>query len=321
VTYEPCVEGDLAGQIVKNAPIALFAYCRPRHTQRVLEALSRNSLSDQSELFVYCDGPPAGAGESKLRDIKKVREIVTRKRWCRRVEIFNSNLNLGLAKSIVEGVTKTVDQYGKAIVLEDDVVPSKGFLGYMNKALDLYENEDRAFQISAFMVPTSRHLQTSGFFRAPASWGWGTWKRAWEKYENEIEVLVEFAGRVDRHHFNLESTYPYYEQLEKNKRGELNTWCVRFYCSMLMHQGLCLYPRRSFVTNIGFGKEASNTKSAVVDFSAAKRFRPLNIEKIPVVESPDYYRAFLDFYRYQNALWSRPSIPARLKAKLARVLR
>ena len=40
------IENDLA-------PIVLFAYNRPWHTQQVLDALSMNYLSDMSVLYIY----------------------------------------------------------------------------------------------------------------------------------------------------------------------------------------------------------------------------------------------------------------------------
>ena len=37
------------------APILLFVYNRPEHTRLTLEALKKNLLADQSELFIYAD--------------------------------------------------------------------------------------------------------------------------------------------------------------------------------------------------------------------------------------------------------------------------
>ena len=68
---------------------------------------------------------------------------------------------------IISGVTEIVNQYGKVIVLEDDIVTSAGFLRYMNDALNWYENEEKVMHISAF-VPGRRGIyflpQTYLFF-------------------------------------------------------------------------------------------------------------------------------------------------------------
>ena len=64
------------------APIVLFCYNRPQHTEQTLRALSENILAEQSELFVFCDGPKADATEEQLKKIEEVRRIVKIKKWC-----------------------------------------------------------------------------------------------------------------------------------------------------------------------------------------------------------------------------------------------
>ncbi len=42
---------------MKLAPITFFVYNRPEHTRQTLEALSKNELANESELYVFADGP------------------------------------------------------------------------------------------------------------------------------------------------------------------------------------------------------------------------------------------------------------------------
>mgnify|MGYP000394750947 CR=1 FL=1 len=141
------------------APIVLFVYNRPQHTLKTLEALMQNELAEMSELFIFCDGPKADATKQDRQRINKVRDLVKKKNWCKKVTIRESQVNKGLADSIVAGVTEILNTYGKIIVLEDDIVTSKGFLRYMNEALDLYENEPKVMQISGFMLPSKVELE------------------------------------------------------------------------------------------------------------------------------------------------------------------
>lgn len=303
---------------MKLAPIALFLYRRPKHTIKVLKALSDNHLANESKLHIFCDGPKPGADAAEIKNILSVRKIVRQRRWCKSVAITESETNLGLANSIVQGVTKVVDEFEKVIVLEDDIVTSKGFLQYMNNALELYAQDERVFQVSAFMVPSQIVLEPTGFFRAPASWGWGTWRDAWQQYEHDIDVLFEYANSIDKEFFNLEGSYDYFDQLLRNRSGQLNTWGVRFYTSMLMNHGLCLYPHNTLVQNIGFGKLASNTSSSASNLSARKPLPELRIQKIPIEESQNYFESFKAHYRYQNYQWSKPSFSQKIKGRLKR---
>lgn len=109
---------------MKFAPIALFVYNRPEHTKRTIDSLSRNDNADQSELFVFCDGPKSNSNMDK---IKEVRSIVKKVTGFKKVVVYEKETNAGLSKSIISGVTELVEKYGKVIVLEDDMVTSKYF--------------------------------------------------------------------------------------------------------------------------------------------------------------------------------------------------
>ena len=135
------------------APIVLFVYNRPEHTRQTLEALAANTLAQESDLFIYADGPKEDATEEQLERIRKVRAIVRSQQGCKSVTVIESDTNKGLAASIILGVTETVNKYGRIIVLEDDIVTGKYFLEYMNTALKKYENEKQVWEITGFRSP------------------------------------------------------------------------------------------------------------------------------------------------------------------------
>ena len=228
-----------------------------------------------------------------------------------------------MADSIVAGVTEIVNTYGKIIVLEDDIVTAKRFLRYMNEALDLYENEPRVMQISGFMVPSKVELEQTGLFRCPGSWGWATWNSSWKHYNHNTSELVSKITKEDISTFNLDDNYHYYDQLVDNDSGKLKTWVVRWYASMHYQNGLCLYPKKSLIQNIGFGAGATNTSSNVFEsyvFNKKNLVATLPLNKIAVInESESYALAFKSFYAYQNYLWSKPTMQERLWSKINRV--
>lgn len=132
------------------APIVLFLYNRPNHTKLTLNALAKNVEAIESELFIYCDGLKTGSSEKDADNVQAVRQIANEENRFKKVNVICREQNLGLANSIISGVTDVVNQFGRIIVLEDDIVPSIGFLKYMNEALDLYENEDKVGCIHAW---------------------------------------------------------------------------------------------------------------------------------------------------------------------------
>ena len=281
----------------------------------------QNELAEMSELFIFCDGPKADATKQDQERINEVRELVKKKNWCKKVIIRESHVNRGLADSIVAGVTEIVNKYGKIIVLEDDIVTSKGFLKYMNEALNLYEDELRVMQISGFMVPSKIKLEQTGFFRCPASWGWGTWSTSWQHYDNQIDTLLNQFKETDVSRFNIENTYHHYEELIKNEKGILKTWLIRWYASMFINDGLCLYPHKSLISNTGFGELSTHTKDKKMTKKIFNRSNHVSSVQLVckqknITESQAYFNTFKEFYKYQNYIWGKPSLKQRILGKL-----
>ena len=118
------------------APIVIFVYNRPNHTRQTVEALRKNELANESELFIYADAPK---NENAVVKVNEVREYIKSVDGFKKVTIIHREKNWGLANSIIDGVTKIVNEYGKIIVLEDDLITSPNFLSFTNQALDFYE--------------------------------------------------------------------------------------------------------------------------------------------------------------------------------------
>ena len=145
------------------APIALFVFNRLDNTKQTVEALKKNKLADQSELFIYSDGP---RGQDTVAEVNNVRQYIKTITGFKRIKIIEHNINLGLATSIITGVTKIVNKYGKIIVLEDDLITSKYFLKFMNEALEIYKDNKKIWHISGWNYPIHEEKLNRVFFGA-----------------------------------------------------------------------------------------------------------------------------------------------------------
>jgi len=268
------------------APIVLFVYNRPGHTRQTLEALSNNDLADQSKLFVFADGMKSGATETQIQAIKDTKKVIREKNWCKEVHLIEAGHNKGLADSIISGVTKIINQYGKVIVLEDDIVTSKGFLKYMNDALELYKEEDKVMHVSAFIYPTNMEkMPNTYFYNVNSCWGWGTWKKAWEKFNSDTsELLHNVSKNYDEFIFNGGQGSVFFQQLEANFIGQLKTWAVKWHSSIYLHNGLCLHPNKSLTINIGL--DNSGEHCGIDNFHKPKYFAEfINVERLDPAQS------------------------------------
>jgi hypothetical protein len=240
-----------------SAPIALFVYNRPGHTRQTIEALQRNTIASNSDLVIFSDAPRNSAA---VPAVEAVRDYVSRVDGFRSVTVDRRAGNFGLANSIIDGVTRLSEQYGRVIVLEDDLVTSPHFIEYMNAALDRYDSDDRVMQIAGHMFPVSLELDDDALFLPfISSWGWATWQRAWRHFDRLAGGYERLRGdAVLRREFDLGGRYRYFRMLQAQQLGRTESWAIRWYLSVFLRQGLALYPRRTLVKNLGFDGSGVN---------------------------------------------------------------
>ncbi|HEY8781982.1 MAG TPA: glycosyltransferase [Mucilaginibacter sp.] len=231
------------------APIALFVYNRPEHTRRTLTYLQKNSLAEESRLFIFSDAAKTDEDKVKVEQVRQLLKEVTR---FKTVKVIVRKENMGLANSIISGVTQLVNEYGKVIVFEDDLLSSPFTLQYFNEALNRYADEEKVMHIGAYMYNiVNKDLPQTFFFRAATSWGWATWARAWAAFEPDVDVLLKQFDQKKIDRFSINGTMNFWKQLEGYKAGKNDSWAIRWYASIFLKSGLTLNPSTSLIHNIG----------------------------------------------------------------------
>lgn len=251
------------------SPIVLFIYNRPDHTRQTLEALASNTLAQESELFIFADGPKENATAQQLEKITQTREIARSKNWCKNVTVIESEKNKGLAASIISGVTEIANKYGKVIVLEDDIVTGKYFLEFMNTALDKYAEEKKVWHIAGWRDPVKHARGGSCYFYPTMDcWGWATWADRWQYFKKDAIFYQNVFTDEMKYHFNIEGAETgNWAQIEDNISGKINTWAIFWYASLFLKNGLCLAPTKSLVKNIGLdnsGVHCGNSPKQII---------------------------------------------------------
>lgn len=304
------------------APIVLFVYNRPEHTQIVLEALSLNDLASESILYIYSDAPKSD-DLSLVDQVNKTRTVIRSRKWCGKVEIIESEINRGLAQSIVAGVTEVINRHGRVIVLEDDIVPSSGFLRFMNSALDKYELQESVMHISGYMYPVSNKIENGTvFLRVLSCWGWATWWRAWATYTDELEIFIKkLDSEKERRQFNIRGNAPFYNQLILNYQGSLKTWAVRWFASWYFRGGLALFPKTSLIKNIGHdgsGVHSGKNKHYDSEIIASE----IDLDNPPLEVNGKYSRKIDEFYKRENEIFSkRRGLSLRIKMRIKGIVK
>jgi len=244
-------------------PIAVFIYNRPQHARSLFESLLKCDRLSECSVHIFCDGTKK---PEHLAGVQAARQVVQEfSPLFVDAVIVERDQNLGLAHSIVSGVTDLCEKYGRVIVLEDDFILHPFFLDFMLQSLDRYVNEEDVAQVAGFTFPI-RVPQKPDAFLIPltTSWGWATWQRAWKLFSWDIESAAQTldADPRLRDRFDLDGAYPYSEMLRHVAVGRVDSWAIRWYWYTFFFDKLTVYPRRSLVWQNGFDQTATNTTDA-----------------------------------------------------------
>lgn len=292
------------------APIALFVYNRPEHTRRTLRFLQQNLLADESRLFVFSD---AAARPEEEDNVIEVRELLKDISGFKSVDVILRNKNLGLAASIIDGVTRLVKQYGQVIVFEDDLISSQYTLQYFNDALKRYKSEEKVMHIGAYMYPfkaasgldAKTCLPETFFYRAATSWGWATWERAWNHFEPDIDQLMSRFNSARIREFSIDNTMNFWKQMKEFKAGKNNSWAIRWYASIFLMDGLTLNPAESLINNIGH--DGTGVHSGTNDiYNVVLNHKPITYFPDVIEENKTAYKVIKNFLKNRKgSLWQR----------------
>lgn len=281
------------------APIILFVYNRPGHTRQTLQALKSNVLADQSILHIYVDGLKDDAGEEAMSNQAELKKILREEQWCKEVVIHESEKNLGLASSVKKGVTEIVNQFGKVIVLEDDLITGKYFLKFMNDALDMYENSHEVISITGYIYPVKRLMPQTFFLKGADCWGWATWKRGWDLFESEgKKLLSELESKNLIDDFNFYKSYPYAQMLRDQIEGKNDSWAILWYASAFLKDKLTLYPGISMVHNIGIDGSGMHSGAYTDKFNVKLNNSEVKLVTVPIKEN-ERCKVYIAEYFYE----------------------
>lgn len=298
---------------MESSPIALFTYNRPEHTRITVEVLQMNKLSAQSDLFIFSDGPKEGDSGTKVQEVRNYLKTI---KHFKSISIIERKSNFGLSANILDGVRKIISEFGKIIVLEDDLLTSPYFLDYMNEGLRLYENDEKVISIHSYLLPVEEKLPNTFFLRGADCLGWATWKRGWDLFQPDGNLLLKrLIESKQTKQFDFDNCYPYTQMLMDQISGKNNSWAIRWYASAFLENKFTLYPGKSLITNNG--GDGSGTNNGF-EYAQPVPFYPdlIEIKQIEVKQNEEAYKAFANYHRkaMHPPLWSK--IKRKLKIAL-----
>lgn len=254
--------------MIQAAPILLFTYKRLDTLKQTVDALKKNKLADQSELYLFSD---AAKVEKDRPIVQEVRDFLKTISGFKKINIIEAEKNKGLATSIIDGVTSVFKEFDKLIVLEDDLNTTSNFLYFMNSCLDKYEHQPSAFSISGYSFNlglSEKDTEDAYFINRGWSWGWATWKDRWNEVDWKVRDYQDFVRDTKARKEFAKGGSDLNKMLDTQMSGDLDSWAIRWFYHQFKIKGLTIYPVYSKVFNNGFDQFATHTNGS------GKRYLP-----------------------------------------------
>ena len=241
------------------SPICLFVYKRYETTKLMLESLLACPECKDSELYVFMD---EARNDDEAKAVERVRRLFDNLQGFKKVNLFPARMNKGMANSVIDGVTKVLQEHDDIIVLEDDLVVSPDFLQFMNAALKAYKDRSDIWSISGY-TPRLQELEgdgRNGVFVVPRAqcWGWATWSDRWETVDWEVSDFRRLAQSKELRKEFDKGGNDLFRTLEMERRERIESWAVRWAYAAAKQSRWTVNPMQSKVQNIGLKSSESH---------------------------------------------------------------
>ena len=238
--------------------VLLMGFRRAATTARVLESIRS---AGTGRLYVALDGPREDvAGEAEK--VNEVRRLVERENWAEETKLLYREENLGGPRACSSAISWFFEHEEQGIILEDDTLPNPDFFRFCSSLLDRYVDDQRVWAITGDNFQGGRRRGAGSYYFSKYfhTWGWATWRRAWENFDLVLQGWPHFyrsSTWTDVHPDRVERNY-WAGILDGIHSGTKVHWDYAWMGKIWMNGGLTATPNANLVTNIGFGEDASN---------------------------------------------------------------
>ena len=286
------------------APIIIFAFNRPSFLMDLITSLKQCEESEKSDLYVFVDGP---RNQIDVELVCATQTVAAGIHGFNSVEYRFSEKNKGLGNSIISGVSEVLNKYGRAIVLEDDLILTPNYLTYMNAALDYYANIPSVFSVCGCSLKVKKPMKYPYdvyFETRNNSTGWGIWVDRWNTIDWKLEDWESCVK--NKRLFCRWAGSDSFLMLKNWKIGKNKSWAIRLGYSQFLQQRLSVFPFASKIDNQGFDGSGTNSRrynrfKYEIDQTASKvfKFSP------HVAVDKKIHKQIMHYHSIPLRIWSR----------------
>ena len=301
-----------------KTPVALIIFKRPEETERVFAEIRKVK---PQKLLVVADAPRADRpGEDQ--DCARARAIIDRVDWDCEVLKNYADINLGCRQRVSSGINWVFETVEEAIILEDDCLPHPTFFCFAEELLDRYRDDRRIMSISGQNVQFGRQRTDYSYYFShyTHSWGWATWRRAWQHFDFDMKLWPEirdgnFLEDVLR---DSHAAKVWTKTFQLCYEKKLDAWDFQWTFASFIQNGMNIMANVNLVSNIGHGTTATNTN----DVNSPYNNLPVEAITFPMKHPPFAIRDTQADNFTQNTLYDYdPPLLKKVQNKIHRLLK
>jgi len=300
-----------------KTPVAFLIFKRPDTTEKVFEAIRE---AKPPKLLVVADGPRA-ASIGEAQKCAATRAIIDRVDWDCEVLTNYADANMGCKKRVSSGLDWVFNTVEEAIILEDDCWPQPTFFRFCEELLDKYRDDERIMVVAGnnFQYGRKRTSDSYYFSRYNHCWGWASWRRAWQHYDNDMRLwpIVRDGGWLNDFLSDSVSVKFWTQTFQDTYEGKINSWAYNWTFTCWIHNGLTILPQVNLISNIGHVAEATHTQNKASKFANM----PVEAVDFPLQHPPFMMRdEKADSFTQLNNFYD-PRIGSKIKRKVKALLK
>jgi hypothetical protein len=272
-----------------DIPVVLFVFKRLETASMVIDSI--RSVKP-SVMYVFADGARTEVpGEAEK--VQQVRDYIsTAIDWDCKKNLYFSDVNKGCDKNIRDGVDLVFSEQDKAIILEDDAVPTEAFFYYCRELLLEYEAERSIQYIAGYNAVGTNDaiLHNYSFGKSvPMNGAIATWADRWNNCDFDMKEWPSNKSRkmLDDIFFYKELKNRYIRIFDELYDKKATSWDYIFEHDMLTKDRLAVVPRENMVTSFGFAEGAYHPQRKKETERFVQMMTATNVEKVyPLTEKP-----------------------------------
>lgn len=241
--------------MIIDTPVVIIFYNRPEKLKKLFLELKKFK---PQKLFLISDG---AKNKSDIEKILKCRQLIEPNWKCKIYKNF-SKRNLGCRKRVLTGLNWVFSKVDKAIIIEDDVIPSKDFFIFMKQLLVKYENNLNISSIcSTNPLSESKNIKNSYFIsKYFVGTGWATWKNRWNRTNHDLKFLSNLKNfyKLIKIFKSIRPALYYRYMLYNITRRKRDSWAITWTIYNFINEKKHIIPKHNLVSNIGYDLEATH---------------------------------------------------------------